>query len=249
VIETYYGKPMTVREQIDQLQFQAQAPLILYLNKDRVDTLFVARMGAIETFTREATDSVGGRLAASVGIPGLGISAAAERGGAQGANITFKLENPVAQALVLEAELTRNNQIHPIETAVRGSYVQASGYGCFRRPDSVPPGMSHDQVHRPWCIGEDDSQHVALERVRALQESDSQGRVYWLLVLQEKSGSVTAASVVDASWFDANAMASYLREHEPTRVFGLMERRVEGIPLISAMVVLLEPAETGSSSP
>jgi hypothetical protein len=38
----------SVRDRLERLTFQMQAPQLLYLNRDRVDTLFVARLGAIK---------------------------------------------------------------------------------------------------------------------------------------------------------------------------------------------------------
>ena len=80
---------------------------------------------------------------------------------------------------------------------------------------------------------------------RALQEWDSkreydQGREYWLLVLQAEDGRLIAASVVDASWFSINTMSSNLRDHNPTFIFGTLEKWVEEIPLISPIVIMLE---------
>lgn len=233
----------SVRDQLKRLQFRIQVPLVMYLNDDRVDTHFVARLGAIQEFTRNAEASAKGTLGVKLGFLGVGEAAASVEAGHTGeASVTYSLDKPIAQALVLEAALARDGAIRPVDVARRGEYVSATGRACFMRPNTDPPGYTREELHRAWCLKEEDDRLVRLERVRALQEFDSGGRDYWLLILQAEDGRVTAASVVDASWFVPNIISSYRREHEPTAVFGVLENHVGEIPLISSMLVMVQPA-------
>ena len=232
----------SVRDQLEKLQFRMQTPLVLYLNRDRVDTLFVARLGSIQEFTQKAGKSLKGTLGVKVGFLGVAeASAGAEAGHAGEASVTYTLDKPLAQALVLEAALAHDGAIRGIDAAQRGEYVSATGIACFRRPHTDPPGYTWGKLHRPWCLQEQDNRFVQLEEKRALQEFDSKGKEYWLLVLQKEDGTIVAASVADASWFDPNTSSSYMREHLPTTIFGILESKVEEIPLISPMLIMLEP--------
>lgn len=230
-----------VRDELEQLQFSAQTPQVLYLNCDRVDTLFVARLGAIKEFENQVGLEAEGKLGVKLRFPGAEVGGGVAGGGSRGSSVTYTLAKPIAQALVLETQLANEGTIAPVETAQRGDYVSATGMACFLRPGEDPPGRSREQLHRPWCLGEQDARLVALEAERSLQEYDSKGREYWLLVLQHENGEIVAASVIDASWFDINTKSSYIRQHLPTVAFGLLERRIEGIPLLSAIIVMVRP--------
>lgn len=232
----------SVRDHLEKLQFRMQIPQVMYLNRDRVDTLFVATLGSVQEFTQKAGTSLEGTLGVKFGFLGVAEASASGKAGHAGeASVTYTLDKPIAQALVLEATLAHSGAIKGVDAAQRGEYVSATGIACCRRPNADPPGYTFDELHRPWCLKKQDNRFVRLEQKRALQEFDSQGREYWLLVLQEEDGMIVAASVADASWFDRNTWSSYQRAHLRTAIFGILESKVEEIPLISPMLIMLEP--------
>lgn len=67
------------------------------------------------------------------------------------------------------------------------------------------------------CLDEADARLIALEGERCLQEFDTKGKKYWLLILQRENGDIVAASVIDASWFD-------IRQWNPDGCWGTLSQ-------------------------
>src|ERR1051325_2415151 len=87
----------TVADQLGRLQFVSGPVETLYLNEARTRDDFVGQIGAIESFTRTTTKS--GKVELPLPFVAIGGDVGAQAG------VTWSLEDPTAQALVLRAAL------------------------------------------------------------------------------------------------------------------------------------------------
>jgi hypothetical protein len=157
----------------------------LYLDEIRVHEDFIGQVGAIASYTRLATKEVSGGLEAPV----LKIDA----GGSSEAGVTWNLDHPVIQVLVLRAVLESQGSLHGLNDAKPGRYIIFSGTGVISRP-----GM-FDNLHRER-LHEYPNLYDRLEAERAMQEKDvveTNGpcESLWLLTIND-GASVCAATLM-----------------------------------------------------
>jgi hypothetical protein len=208
----------SVTEQLSKLRFEGAPVETLYLDETRVHEDFIGQVGAIESFVRSATKKGTGGLAA------LPVQLAAEVSSEAG--VTWNLNHPITQVLVLRAVLQDQDLLHGIDDAEPGHYVILSGVGTVSRP-----GM-FDNLHQDH-LQDHPGFYEQLEVERALQhremvETDGPQESLWLLTIND-GASVCAATLMGSSlrppfrhWVHADSPWELFglcrRIHEPTRV-------------------------------
>ena len=211
----------SVAEILGRLRFAGGPVETLYLNQTRVREGFLGQLGAITSFTRTA------RREGSVEAPIIRFGA----GLASEADVTWSLEEPIAQALVLRGALDARGALHPPGDAGPGQYVCFAGAGYLSRP-----GMLDD-----WHQGglqEHQGLYEALEAERAMQESvlqmmEGPGSTMWLLTLDD--GHSICASVLDNRWLSPG-FPSWMHGDHRYEVLAMFRQRHEtGIPLLAAL--------------
>ncbi|WP_043687408.1 hypothetical protein [Streptomyces xylophagus] len=208
-----------------RLRFTAGPVETLYLNELRVGERFVSHLGVIESYTRTAHRQVGGEL--GVGVVKLSGARSTEDG------ITYTLREPIAQALVLRESLAQDGSLHRSARHPHpGDYVQLSGRACLSHPTRYP----HDD-----CLPTHTAAYPALEAERARQECwlqalGSPGATMWLLVLDD--GPKLSAAVLASGWLRDNAVTSYVHTH--WEAFGVVEKVIDSVPLLSALHIAVD---------
>jgi hypothetical protein len=124
----------SVTELLSKLRFEGAPVETLYLNETRVHEDFIGQVGAIASFARTAAKGGGGGL--KVSPVEVGVEVSSEAG------VTWNLNHPITQVLVLRAVLQSQGSLHPPHEAKPGCYVITSGAGMISRP-----GM-FDNLHR-----------------------------------------------------------------------------------------------------
>jgi hypothetical protein len=179
----------SVTDQLSKLRFKGAPVETLYLDKTRVQEDFIGQIGAISSFVRAATKKGSGSLGL---LPGgaafsLGFEASSE------ANVTWNLDNPITQVLVLRAVLQEQNSVYCPDQAEPGRYVIFSGTGMVSRA-----AMFND-LHRER-LQEHPDLYMRLEDERAKEEkemlaTDGPKENLWLLTIS-KGSSVCAATLL-----------------------------------------------------
>jgi hypothetical protein len=214
----------SVAELLGRLRFVSQPVETIYLNKNRTHDDFVGQLGAIESFTREATKE--GKVELPIVKAGAGIGAEA--------GVTWTMTDPTAQALVLRAALESQGLLFDVDKAEPGRYVEFAGRGLLSRP-----GMLQEE-HRTglaaWA-----GLYEELEADRANQEkvlSVMGGGIpdlCWLMTID--NGRSIAAAVLGNQWLSPG-LPSWLGGEARWNAFAKVRQRISGgIPLLAALHV------------
>jgi hypothetical protein len=216
----------SLAELLSRLRFTGRPVETLYLNETRIRENFIGHLGAVESFTRTASKQ--GSVKAPVIDLGASMSSEAE--------VTWGLNDPVTQVLVLRAALKNKNSIYDIGTAAPGHFVTFSGTGLVSRP-----GIFEDQ-HREG-LKEYSGLYEALEDERASQESlmhliEGTERLQWLLTVN--NGPYICAAILDAKWLRPVFSHWMNPSYSVARweIFGLCRRLHEtGFPMLAMLYI------------
>jgi hypothetical protein len=203
----------SVTEQLSKLRFEGAPVETLYLDEVRVHEDFIGQVGAVASFMRSATKEVAG------GLEMLPVTVTA--GVSSGAGVTWNLDHPITQVLVLRAVLQSQGLLHGLDDPEPGRYVVFSGAGKVSRLGMFDDlHREHLQEHRPGL-------YEQLEAERAMQEKDMRetdgpdDELLWLLTIN-KGASVCAATLM------SNLLRPPFRHWErvdsPWEIFGLCRR-------------------------
>jgi hypothetical protein len=209
----------SVAELLGRLRFVGGPVETLYLNQTRVRESFIGQLGAIESFTRNATKELKGET------PVVKIGG----GLASGADVTWTLGDPITQVLVLRAALESEEALCGLDDAAPGRYIRFTGAGCVSRP-----GMFDDMHQERLREHLDPDLYKALEAERATEENilrmtEGQDRPQWLLTVSE--GPSVCASIIDARAL-TSALRHWMSPDSRWDIFALFNRRHEtGVPL------------------
>ena len=174
----------SVTELLSKLRFEGAPVETLYLDETRVHECFIGQVGAIASFVRAATKEGSGGL--EVSPVKFSVGASSEAG------VTWNLDHPITQVLVLRAVLQSQNKLHRPDDAEPGRYIITSGAGMVSRP-----GM-FDNLHRerlrahPGLYEKLEEQRAMHER--DMRETDGPEESLWLLTITE-GDSVCAATI------------------------------------------------------
>jgi hypothetical protein len=214
----------SVTEQLSKLRFEGAPVETLYLDETRVHEDFIGQVGSIASFMRAATKEGTG------GLEALPIKVAA--GVSSEADVTWNLNHPITQVLVLRAVLQSQTSLHGLDDAKSGRYVIFSGAGMVSRP-----GM-FDNLHREY-LRERPGLYEQLEAERAMQEKDMQEtdgpkESLWLLTVN-KGVSVCAATLMGNLL--RPPFRHWVRVDSPWEIFGLCRRVHEetGVPWLAPL--------------
>lgn len=186
----------------------------LSLNRARVRENFISQLGAIESYTREATGS--GRL--ETPIINLGAAFSSEAGE------TWGFSNTVTQALMLRDALDKKQELHSIKGAQPGDYVLSSGVGAISRAGML------DDLHRER-LRKHRGLYEKLEAERADQErimhmTGGRRREYlWLLTIDEgndENPTICAATIEGTALRDP--FRHWVYAESTWEFFGLVRR-------------------------
>ena len=165
----------SVGQLLARLRFVGGPVETIYLSERRTEEAFITEVGAIESFTRTAAKEASGRA----GIPVVEIGGVIS----SEAGVTYTLDNPLTQVLVLRAALESKGLLHDIDDAAPGRYIRFAGTAVLSRPDLF------DDIQQK-ALEEHPGLYEALEAERARNESilrvtkESEYDL-WLLTLSE----------------------------------------------------------------
>jgi hypothetical protein len=209
----FHRGPMqqSVAKVITRLTFDSGPVETLYLDETRVHEDFISQFGAIASYTRLATREGSGGLT----TPILKIDA----GGSSEADVTWNLDHPIIQTLVLRAVLSSQNLLHGVDDLKSGRYIIFSGAGTISRP-----GM-FDNLHRERLHQYPDL-YERLEAERAMQEKEMQEtdgpcESLWLLTINE--GVWVCAATLMGSLLRP-PFRHWIHVDSPWGIFGLCRR-------------------------
>jgi hypothetical protein len=227
---------MGIIEDLLRLRFAAIPLQSMYLNADRVNERFIGHLGAITEWTRRAERGKGGEVDLKL------IRGKADKRDAD--NITYSLDSPVAQALVLREALQGQGDLRSQDAATVGQYVVVSGRACMRNPElerSIPPEF----VLHEGCPSIENATYQRMELDRGAAEAmrialagpEQVTDRMWLLTLTE-GAEFQAASVLNSIWID-DAVISYM--HHEWTMFGTVRNRIDDVPVLAAIHVWVTP--------
>jgi hypothetical protein len=209
----------SVAEIVGRLRFVSSPAPAIYLNEQLVKEMFVAQLGAIDSFTRTAARELTGEG----GVGGF-LKVGGSKSGTQ--QVDYDLREPLTQALVLHSALGNEGKVQPARAGLLvGTYVDAIGEAYL--PDlgiPQPPLAGFDDQVAALEAERDRQQQV----VRAFGDMDTA-----LTLLLLKSDSTLAASVIDMRHVRPGNAASYLGAQQAA--FGIMERSVVDVPLFTLL--------------
>jgi hypothetical protein len=215
----------SVSEVLSRLHFEGGPVETLYLDETRVHEDFIGKLGAIGSFTRQAT------MEGNVGLdmPVLKI----EVGGSSEANVTWNLSHPIVQVLVLRAVLqAQDGPLNRLNDTRPGSYVIFSGTGMISRP-----GM-FDTLHQERLQAHP-GLYEKLEAERAMQErdireTDGPRESLWLLTIND--GPAVCAATLMGSLLRP-PFRHWVRVDSPWEIIGLCRQIQEetGVPWLAPL--------------
>ena len=210
----------SLAELLSRLRFVGGPVETLYLNETRVREDFIGQLGAIESFARRAIRE------GSAQTPVVNISA----GVSSESEVTWSLDDPITQVLVLRAALESKGSLYGLNDARPGRYTLFSGAGF----------MSNREISGDFHQRRLPGLYKALEAERAEQEGilrmTTQGsRPLWLLTITD--GASVCASTLDGSWVRP-AIRHFREADHPWEIFALFHRSDErGVAWLSALHV------------
>lgn len=216
----------SIAELLKKLSFVSRPVESIYLNEIRAHENFIGQLGAIESFTREAVK--GAEVKGGIPFANIGGNLSSNAG------VTWTLNDPIAQVLVLRTALEKENLLHDPDRAERGDYIRFAGQGFISRP-----GILADQ-HRQILEASRPDLYKELEADRAAKESVSQiiegpeSRL-WLLTIDDGVSLCTAT--LDNHWLRP-AFRHWVGSGVPWEVLGIFrDRHSTGIPLLAVIHV------------
>lgn len=207
----------SLTEAIGRLRFVSSPAPAIYLNEALVGEMFIAHLGAVESFTRSAT----GELTA-------GVKAVVSVGGAKGTQeqIEYGLSDPLTKALVLHTALGAEGEVSSPAAETRvGSFVEPVGSAFFPVLNQLTatPAELRDVANTLQTECERQTQ-VA----RMFGKTD--GKLVALLI---RGDDGLSGSVIDQTHIRPNVAASYLTNTQIC--FGIMERVLGDLPLFTLL--------------
>jgi hypothetical protein len=183
----------------------------LYLDETRVHENFIGQVGAIGSYTRLATKEGSGGL--ETPVLKIGVRGSSE------ADVTWNLNYPIIQVLVLRAVLESQGSLHGLNGAKPGRYVISSGVGAISRHKML------DDLHRER-LHKHPGLYEKLEAERAKQENimhmtGKPEESLWLLTIDE-GASVCAATLEGAALRDP--FRHWVYADSSWELFGLVRR-------------------------
>lgn len=222
--------------------YRSQPAERLYLNRDRLDSHFVGMIGALMTRQQEVQLDASGKV--SVGLPGA-VGVEGGMGRTSGGQFEWKLEDPIARALLLQSYLQREKLL--LETAPTakdlGRWITTEG-DCTL---FTPSGELHAEGIDAGVVAEADAlmenHEGAFNALLDLQQAQNAGYKklggaadqYSLVVLNGERG--LSAAVVDRAHFEMNSVSTYFAGR--WGMFGTVEALIEDVPTITVVYAWL----------
>ena len=127
----------SVAKTIEWLSFPQQAYPNLYLNRERIRHRFLTSQGAIREFSKTVARSAG----ANAKVKAVFAEAGVDVSGESGQVVTYDVADPLAQVLILRANLDADKALHrdPVEASVT-DFVLARGSGGLITPAELRAG-------------------------------------------------------------------------------------------------------------
>lgn len=197
---------------LNSVTFTADPIDTLFLNEQRVGEQFTLHLGAIKSFVRSY--SSGKRGGTDIRIFRGELSAE------QSSQVTWSLEAPIAQALVLRAALTERNVIQDPAQARKGEYVVISGVGYLTGGDYELGTM------RVLLDPIEEGLYDQIESERSSQEQRTKGKkleseLSSLTLLRDEAPRV-CVTFLNERWLSDVSEHWELR----TEVFGVVRKRI-----------------------
>lgn len=216
----------SVAELLSRLRFVGGPVETLYLNETRVRESFIGQMGAIESFTRTATKQ------GSVETPVVKINA----GGSSETDVTWTLNDPITQVLVLRAALETRDLLCRLDDAVPGRYISFAGTGIISRPGVFDDMHEEALRDHPGLYEALESERSTIESISRLTEGPES--YLWLLTVSE--GSSVCATTLDNRWLRP-AFRHWVKADHRWEIFGLFRRlQAPGVPLLATLHVRIK---------
>jgi hypothetical protein len=209
----------SVAELLSKLQFVGGRVETLYLNATRVREEFIGHRGAIESFTRTASKELSGKTP----VVELGGQLTSE------GSVTYSLDEPITQALVLRASLKSAGSLFGLAEAKPGSFVSHTGTAIISRPTLFDDLQREALAGHPGLYDRLETERAERDKIIAITHPP--GRAHWLLtVIQD---AMVSAAVLDNSWLSL-VWPDWIGRGERHEVFGICrESRGLGVPLLA----------------
>ena len=209
------GVQESVADILGRLSFVSSSAPAIYLNERLANELFLAQLGSIGTFTRAAARRVEGKAGPAV------VQVGASKDLSQ--QVTYELNDALTKALILHSALGGVEALVATGASSPGAFAEAIG------PTHLPP-VARVEPAPPEAVM--DVVSAEAERQRdVLRGFGNAETVLMPLLLLDRRGPV--GSVINRKWVRQEWAASYLPL--PQVGFGIIERVVEGLPLMTLM--------------
>ena len=202
----------SVSQIIGRLRFVSNSAPAIYLNERLAEEMFIAQLGAIESFTRSAAREVEGQAGPAI------VRVGASRGTTE--EVTYDTSDPLTKALLLHSAL---GGIQTLASPSRSPGEFAEIIGSAYLPPAAITEPPPPENLRTALFNECERQ---AQVIRALGDSTNV-----LLPLLLSNDRFSVGSVISQKWLRPELVASYIQDSQVG--FGIVERILDDLPLIT----------------
>jgi hypothetical protein len=207
---------LSVADLIGRLRFVSSAAPAVYLNERLAKEMFIAQLGAIASFARQAAKGASGGIEGGASF--LKVKVGASTDASQ--QVNYEINDPLTRALILHSALGGTTALAATTTSHPGAFAEAIGPIYLPPVTPDPPTWARDAV---TTVKSETSEQT--DALRALGNTET--TFLSLLLLDERR---PVGAIIDRQWLRDGTLVSY-RTH-PQVVFGIVEQVIHDLPLL-----------------